>query len=596
MREFSTPLVIPPPTTGSITDDIIRNAREHPESVAFCRRTDAAWEGVTADRFHTDVRAVAKGLVAAGVEAGDRVAMLSRNRYEWTLFDYAIWYAGAVSVPVYETSSPAQVEWILENSGAVALVLESVEHVARLDEVRDRTPRLKQTWVLDDGAVERLTGIGEGTPDGQLDRRQAAVTPTSVATIIYTSGTTGDPRGCTLTHGNLMSEVAAALDALDDLFAADESSTVLFLPLAHVFSRVIQVGCVRARVRLGHSADAKSLAASLGEFRPTFILAVPRIFEKLFNTASQRARIDGKGSAFDKAVDAAIAYSRAIERGRPGPVLRARHAVYDRLVYTRIRESLGGACDVAISGGAPLGERLAHFYRGAGITVYEGYGLTETTAAVTVNRPGAARIGTVGQALGGTTVKVASDGELLVRGPQVMLGYWQDDAATSEVIDPDGWLHTGDLAEIDDEGFVRITGRCKEILVTAGGKNVAPADLEDHIRAHELVSQCIVVGDGRPFVAALVTLDPDAAARWASEHGKPPDMTVLSRDPDLRAEVQRAIDDANAKVSQAESIRKFLVLGRDWSEETGELTPSLKVRRSVVMRTARGEIERLYGQ
>ena len=435
MREYSTPLDLEVPTTGSLTDDIVTNAVEHPEAIAFSRHLGARWETVTAEEFHRQVRDVAKGLMAAGIEAGDRVALLSRTRYEWTLFDYAIWYAGAATVPVYETSSPAQVEWILADSGAAALVAEAPRHTVNLEEARPRLADLKHTWLIEEEAVADLTRLGQLVTDDDLDRRRSEVTPESVATVIYTSGTTGLPKGCTLTHGNFMFELTVALDALDDLFTQDESSTLLFLPLAHVFARVIQIGCVKARVRLGHSSDIKTLVTDLGDLHPTFILAVPRVFEKIFNTASQNARIDGKGAIFDRAADTAIAYSRALDRGRPGLLLRTRHALFDRLVYAKIRSALGGACTHAVSGGAPLGERLGHFYRGIGVTVLEGYGLTETTAAVTVNRPDASRVGSVGQPLAGTTLRVEADGEVLVRGGQVMRGYWNNPDATAEVLD-----------------------------------------------------------------------------------------------------------------------------------------------------------------
>ncbi len=397
-----------------------------------------------------------------------------------------------------------------------------------------------------------------------------------------------------LTHGNFLHELGAAVEELDELFDGEDAATLLFLPLAHVFARAIQVGAVRRRVRLGYSPDIRTLGADLASFRPTFLLAVPRVFEKIFNSASQKAAADGHGRLFDKAADTAIAWSRALEDGRPGRLLRARHALADRLVYAQLRAALGGRCRYAVSGGAPLGERLGHFYRGIGVTVLEGYGLTETTAAVTVNTPDALKIGTVGRPLGGTTVRVAEDGELQVRGGQVMSGYWADEAATAEALDGGRWLRTGDLGEIDDEGFVRITGRKKEILVTAGGKNVAPAGLEDHIRAHPLVSQCLVVGDGRPFVAALVTLDPDALAPWAEAHRKHGGPADLADDADLRAEIQSAVDDANRSVSQAESIRRFIVVPDDWTEEAGQLTPSLKLRRSVVMSELRREVDALY--
>ena len=594
MREYSAPLDVEVPLTGSLTDHIVANAKNHPERVAFSRQGGAGWQPVSSVAFHEQVRRIAKGLIAAGVEPGDRVALLSRTRYEWTLVDYALWYVGAVAVPIYETSSAAQVEWLLTDSGATGIFVESAEHRARLDPAQPPPPCLRHVWTLDDGALDDLEDAGTGISDRELDRRREAVTPTSVATVIYTSGTTDHPRGCSLTHGNFMFEVDAALSALAGLFERRDSSTLLFLPLAHVFARVIQVGAVKAGVRLGHAPDVKTLASELSTFEPTFLLAVPRVFEKLFNDASQDARINGRGGAFDKAVATAIAYSKALEEGGPGLLLRTRHALVDKLVYTRIRRALGGQCTQAISGGAPLGERLGHFYRGVGVQILEGYGLTETTAAVTVNRPGLVRVGSVGQPLAGTTVRVADDGELLVRGPQVMRGYWENPQASDEVLSPEGWLHTGDLGAIDDEGFVWITGRKKELLVTAGGKNVAPAPLEERIRAHPLVSQCLVLGDGRPFISALVTLEPAAAAQWAETHGRTAELAFLGDDPDVHREIQSAIDAANQSVSQAESVRRFAVLGRDWSEESGELTPSLKVRRSAVLHNYRQVVEDLY--
>ena len=590
MREYASPALTDVPSRGTLTDDVVRNAAEHPDTVAFSRRAGDRWLDVTAAEFLAQVTAVAKGLVACGVGPGDRVGLLSRTRYEWTLLDYAIWFAGAVSVPVYETSSADQVARILTHSGTRAVVVENAAHAARVRVGGGH----RQVWVLDDGAVETLTAAGATVGDDEIDVRREGMSADSLATIIYTSGTTGPPKGCMLTHGNFLHELGAAVEELDELFDGEDASTLLFLPLAHVFARAIQVGAVRRCVRLGYSPDIRTLSADLASFRPTFLLAVPRVFEKIFNSASQKAAADGHGKLFDKAADTAIAWSRALEDGRPGRFLRARHALADRLVYAQLRAALGGRCRYAVSGGAPLGERLGHFYRGIGVTVLEGYGLTETTAAVTVNTPDALKIGTVGRPLGGTTVRVAEDGELQVRGGQVMSGYWADEAATAEALDGGQWLRTGDLGEIDDEGFVRITGRKKEILVTAGGKNVAPAGLEDHIRAHPLVSQCLVVGDGRPFVAALVTLDPDALAPWAEAHHKQGGPADLADDPDLRAEIQSAVDDANRSVSQAESIRRFVVVPGDWTEEAGQLTPSLKLRRSVVMSELRREVDALY--
>jgi len=599
VREYSTPLSVTVPVVGSLTDDIVANGEQFPDAVALSRRTTpgAHWTDVTAAQFLHEVRLVAKGLVAAGVEPGDRVALLSKTRYEWTLVDYAIWYAGAVTVPVYETSSPEQVGWILTDSGARSVVVETPRHGALVGGLGDEV-HLDHVWMLDDpsgtGAVAELRALGETVDDATLEERRAAVQPDDAATIIYTSGTTGRPKGCVLTHGNFMFELEVATTELREIFEIEDASTLLFLPLAHVFARVIQVGAIKKRVRLGHSSDIRRLVDDFGEFRPTFVLAVPRVFEKLFNTASQRAASEGRGRVFDRATDVAIAYSQALDRGRVGPFLRLQHTLLDRLVYGRLRGALGGSCQYAVSGGAPLGERLGHFYRGIGMPVLEGYGLTETTAAITVNLPDALRVGSVGRPLGGTTIRVGDDGELLARGGQVLHRYWQDEAATREVLTPDGWLRTGDLGEIDAEGFVRITGRKKEILVTAGGKNVAPSVLEDRLRAHHLVSQCMVVGDGKPYIAALVTIDVEAFEPWAEQHGKRGPLAALTEDPDLLAEIQSAVDEANKAVSQAESIRRFAVLPVDWTEEGGQLTPSLKLRRNVVMREFRRDVESLY--
>ncbi|QZY28009.1 AMP-dependent synthetase/ligase [Nocardioides coralli] len=593
MREYSTPLATEIPTTGNLTDDVVTNARQHPDAVLFSRHDGETWHEVEAADFLAQVSAVAKGLVASGLEPGDRVALISRTRYEWTLLDYAIWFAGCVTVPLYETSSADQIAWILRDSGARAAVAETSDHVARVEAGRDELTDLRELWCLDDGAVAELRRLGERVTDDELEDRRTTATPLDLATLIYTSGTTGRPKGCMLTHGNFMFELGVATEELHELFE-EGAATLLFLPLAHVFARIIQIGAVKRRVRLGHTADIPRLVDRMGEFQPTFVLAVPRVFEKVFNTASQRATADGRGPLFDRAARAAMDWSRSLERGRPSLRVRAEHAVFSRLVYPQLRLALGGRCRHAISGGAPLGERLGHFYRGIGLTVLEGYGLTETTAALTVNLPDAVKVGTVGRPLPGTSVRVAEDGELLFRGGQVFPGYWNDEDATRATLERDGWFHTGDVGEVDEEGFVRITGRKKEILVTAGGKNVSPAVLEDRVRAHALVSQCLVVGDGQPFIAALVTLDAEAVEAWAQAHAPGHAVADLVDHPDLRAEVQAAIDDANQAVSKAESIRKFAILAHDWTEEGGQLTPSLKLRRSVVTRESRAEIAALY--
>ncbi len=582
------------PSTGNLTDDVVRNARERATSVQFSRRSaTGAWEDVTMAGFLAEVSAVAKGLIAAGIEPGDRIALISKTRYEWTLLDYAIWFAGAVTVPIYETSSAEQVRWILSDSGARAVVAETGAHLARLNEVRGGLDDLNHVWSITDNAVGTLTRLGGDITDEQLEARRTTAQPADVATLIYTSGTTGQPKGCVLTHGNFMFELGVAVDELERLFHDDDGSTLLFLPLAHVFARIIQVGCVKSRTRMGHTADIKQLLPDLAEFQPTFILAVPRVFEKVFNTASQRAAADGRGKIFDAAADTAIAYSRGLERGKVPLAVRAKHAVFDKLVYGKLRSALGGSCQYAVSGGAPLGERLGHFYRGIGLVVLEGYGLTETTAALSANLPDATKIGTVGRPLPGTAVRVADDGELLFKGGQVMTGYWRNEQATAEVLE-DGWFHTGDIGEVDDEGFIRITGRKKEIIVTAGGKNVAPAVLEDRLRAHLLVDQCVVVGDGQPFIGALITLDRESVPTWAESHGKSKNVRDLVDDPDLRAEIEAAVDEANKAVSRAESIRKFTILADEWTEEGGQLTPSLKLKRNVVLREFKDDVAALY--
>ncbi|MGJ9411983.1 AMP-dependent synthetase/ligase [Aeromicrobium sp. CF4.19] len=571
---------------GDLTLDILDRLQSDPDSVALARRGPDGWTDVLLRELHAEVVQAAKGLLGAGVRPGDRVVLLSKTRYEWTVLDYAIWWVGAATVPVYETSSAEQIGWILADSGAVAAVVETGEHRQRLELARGETSSLEHVWTIeatntDRPALEALAGAAADVTDDELEQARGTVGSETLATLIYTSGTTGRPKGCCLTHGNFRAELDGALEQLPDLFGRENASTLLFLPLAHVFARIIQVGAIRSGARLGHTADVKDLVEHLGEFQPTFVLAVPRVFEKVFNSASAKAYAEGKGRIFDRAVKTAIAHSKARDDGRPGPLLRARHALFDRLVYGKLRDALGGHAEWAISGGAPLGERLAHFYRGIGVTVLEGYGLTETTAALCVNTPDEQRIGTVGRPFPGTEARVAGDGELLFRGPQVFSGYWRNDDATAEVLDPDGWFATGDIGDVDDDGYVRVTGRKKEILVTAGGKNVAPAVLEDRVRAHSYVSQCLVVGDGKPFIAALVTIDTES---WEGS----------LEDPGLQAEVQKAVDEANTQVSQAESIRTFVILQDDWTEDNGYLTPSFKVKRNAVLRDYHDTVEALF--
>jgi long-chain acyl-CoA synthetase len=595
VQEFSVPPVVTLEAATNLTDLVWDNAETAPETVQFSRRTPEGWRDVTCAAFRDEVAALAKGLIAAGIQPGDRIALMSKTRYEWTLVDFAIWAAGGVTVPIYETSSPEQVQWILADSGALAVVVETDAHAATVADVRDRTPELNEVWQITDGGLDRLVASGAGTPDERVEERRRSAGADDTATIIYTSGTTGRPKGCVLTHRNLYSDAANAVAVLPELFLGD-AATLLFLPLAHSFARLIQTATICARCRMGHAPDVKNLVADLADFQPTFVLGVPRVFEKVYNGAKQRAHADGKGSIFDRAERVAVAYSEARDKGGPGLLLRAEHALFDRLVYGRLRAALGGRCTAAISGGAPLGTRLAHFFRGIGVTVLEGYGLTETSPAIAANLYGATRIGTVGRPLPGVTVRVTDDGEILAKGEIVFPGYWNNEAATDEVLDSDGWFHTGDLGALDDDGYLRITGRKKEIIVTAGGKNVAPAVLEDRLRAHPLISQCIVVGDRQPFIAALVTIDEEAWPKWLAEHGKSGDAAVadLREDKDLRNTVQRAVDEANKAVSRAEAIRVFRILPHDWTEETGELTPSLKVKRNVVMKEHADEIAAIY--
>jgi long-chain acyl-CoA synthetase len=598
VREYSLPALVERSPDRNLTDMIVRNARR-PDLMSFSRKVDGRWQDVSAQQFRDEVVAVAKGLLASGVGPGDRVGLMSRTRYEWTLCDYAIWFAGAVVVPIYETSSAEQVEWILADSGAVACFVESPRHAEIVESVRGQLSALRSVWTLDGvdgGGIDGLKASGGEVDDAELDRRRSTATHDDIATIVYTSGTTGRPKGCEVTHGNLLFELENVTRALPELFHQADGATLLFLPLAHIFARIIEVGCVLAQQRLGHVPDVKTLLPDLAEFQPTYLLSVPRVFEKVFNSASQKAHAEGKGKIFDAAAGVAIAYSQARDAGGAGLTLRVKHAVFDRLVYGKLRAVLGGRAQWAVSGGAPLGERLGHFFRGIGVTVIEGYGLTETTGAATFNRADELRVGTVGRPIPGGAVRITDEGEVVIFGGHVFPGYWRNDVATAEAFTEDGWFHTGDLGELDGDGFLRITGRKKEIIVTAAGKNVAPAVLEDRIRAHYLVSQVLIVGDAQPYIAALVTIDPEAFPAWKAKAGKPAEATVadLVDDADLRAEVQAAIDEGNKAVSKAESVRRFRILPVDLTEANGYLTPSLKVKRNVVTKEFAAEIDALY--
>ncbi|MYS18966.1 long-chain acyl-CoA synthetase [Streptomyces sp. DvalAA-14] len=601
--------LVAPPERGSLADIPFTNAAEAPGETVLSRKdADGRWQDVGAAVFAQEVTAVAKGLIAAGLKSGDRLAIMARTSYAWTLLDFAGWAAGLITVPIYPTSSASQAAWILADSGAAGCVVENVEQSRLITGRRGDLPGLRQLWQLDAGAVDQIVADGRALPDALVTARRQGLGPASTATLIYTSGTTGRPKGCVLTHGNFFAEVDNSIELLQPVFTAvstEPPSTLLFLPLSHVFGRMVAVGCLRARVRLGHapSIATEDLLADLAGFRPTFLLAIPYVLEKVYNTGRATAEKLGRAASFDRAAGVAQRYGEALlarQTGAgPGPSLglRLAHALYDPLVYRRIRAALGGKVRYAICGGSPLGRRLASFYAGAGVTVFEGYGLTETTAAATVTPPLRPRLGTVGWPLPGTAVRIAGDGEVLLRGGQIFAGYWGPSGLPSGAPGggADGWFATGDLGELDADGYLTITGRKKEILITSGGKNVAPAPLEDRLRAHPLVGQCMVVGDNRPFVAALLTLEPDGLAHWQRMHHKEGlRPTALAEDPELIAELQSAVDDANSTVSRAESIRTFRVLPVDFTEEGGHLTPSMKLKRSAVLRDFAAEVEALY--
>ena len=597
MHQYGAPPLARVAASESLAAAVFRRADAEPATATLRRRApDGGWRDVTAGEFRAEVASLALGLIAAGIAPGDRVALMSRTRYEWTLIDYAVWAVGAVTVPVYETSSAEQVEWILRDSAARAVFAETDAHERVISSVRASLPGLEHLWRIDD--VETLARSGSDLSADVLAQRLAATTAADLATIVYTSGTTGRPKGCELSHGCLLTDVRNAVAALPELFERPGASTLLFLPLAHVFARIIQVGMLDAGAVLGHWPDPNTLADGLAEFRPTFVLAVPRVFEKIYYIAQRQASTSRAGAwIFAAAARAAVEWSRAAATGGPaGPLRAARHRAFDLLVYRRLRAAAGGQVSYAISGGGPLSERLGHFFRGAGITVLEGYGLTEATGAATVNRPTRNRIGTVGPPLPGVAIRIAADGEILIRGGGVFGGYWRNPGATRDVLDDDGWLHTGDVGALDDDGMLRVTGRRKELIVTAGGTNVAPAVLEERIRAHPLISHCLVVGDGRPYVGCLITLDPEEVGLWRRRHGRPAAASAqdLAADSDLVADLQHAVDEANKAVSRAESVRRFRILPGDFTEAAGYLTPSDKVRRTAVARDFAADIEALY--
>ncbi|RVW05626.1 AMP-dependent synthetase/ligase [Rhodococcus xishaensis] len=603
MSEFSVPATFTIPEDASAVDSVFDHAQTKPGHIVYRRLVNGSWTNVSAGEFADQVTAVAKGLIADGVQPGDRVALMSATRYEWQLIDYAIWAAGAVTVPIYETSSADQVRWILEDSGAVGLIVETDKHSKTVAEVAEAAPDLRGVLQIESsqpggGAVAILTARGADISDDEVRARVQGLKAADPATLIYTSGTTGRPKGCQLTHANLIAQSKSIIaSSLGGLLTTPGASTLMFLPLAHVLARAVSIAAFDAGASVGHTSDIPNLVPTFAEFKPDFILSVPRVFEKVYNSARQKARSEGRGKIFDAAAATAVAWSEAQDKGGPGLLLNLKHAVFDKLVYSKLRAALGGKCQLAISGGAPLGARLGHFFRGIGITIYEGYGLTETTAAVAVNTIGNQKVGTVGRPLDGNAVRIAEDGEIMLRGPVVFSGYWHNEAATKEAIE-DGWFHTGDLGTVDPDGYISITGRKKEIIVTAGGKNVAPAQLEDHLRAHPLISQAIVVGDQKPFIGALITIDAEALPGWNERNGKPAATAVaeLLADADLNAEIDEAVAEANKLVSQAEAIKKYRILPVDFTEETGELTPTMKLKRNVVHESFADDIASLYAK
>ncbi|MCS5498698.1 AMP-dependent synthetase/ligase [Cnuibacter physcomitrellae] len=594
MKEYSTPAVVTADPEANCTDLLVERVRLSPDAPLFAVPDGTGWRDITSAEFLARVTAVAKGLIAAGIQPGDKIGLMCRTRYEWSVIDFATWFAGAVLVPIYETSSPTQVAWNLSDSGATAIIVETAEHFARFDEVRADLPAVTTVWQVDLGDLDKLASSGVDVPDEEVERRRRLAKGSDLATLIYTSGTMGRPKGCILTHSNFVELSRNAAVAMSDVVKPG-ASTVLFITTAHVFARFISVMSVHAGVKVGHQADTKRLLEALGSFKPTFLLAVPRVFEKVYNSAEQKAESGGKGKIFRRAAETAVAHSEALDAGRVPLGLKLRFALFDKLVFAKLRAALGGRVEYAVSGSAPLGHHLGHFYRSLGVKILEGYGLTETTAPATVNLADRFKIGTVGPALPGVGLRLADDGEIHVKGINVFGGYWQNPEATAEVMDGE-WFKTGDLGSIDEDGFLTITGRKKEIIVTAGGKNVAPAALEDPIRSNPLVGQVVVVGDKRPFISALVTLDTEMLPVWLGNNGQRADMTVTeaAQNPAVLAEIQRAVDEANKNVSRAESIRKFVILENDLTEASGHLTPKLSIKRAVIVKDYAATIDAIY--
>ena len=592
--QFDTPALVPADPQANTTQVLLDRVRDTPNGALFSLPVDGGWQDVTSTEFYNQVVALAKGFIASGIRPGDRVGLMCKTRYEWTLVDFAMWFAGAALVPIYETSAPSQIQWILEDSEAVALIVETPDHLKRFEEIRSDAPYVHSVWQIDAGDLEALVIAGTGISDEEVEERRSSLHGSDLATLIYTSGSTGKPKGCVLTHSNFLELSRNARAAVPEV-VNPQSSTLLFITTAHIFARFISILAIEGGVKVGHQGDTTQLLPSMQSFKPTFLLAVPRVFEKVYNASEQKAEAGGKGNIFRAAAATAIEYSKAEMAGHIPLGLKLKFKVMDKLVLSKLRAALGGRCTYAISGSAPLGDRLGHFYHALGLVVLEGYGLTETTAPISINLPSKFVIGTVGPALPGCSVRLGEDGEIEAAGINVFKEYWKNPQATADTFH-DGWFKTGDIGEIDKDGYITITGRKKEILVTSGGKNVAPAFLEDPIRANPVISQVVAVGDAKPFISALITLDPEMLPMWLTNNKMNPEMSLAeaAKNPAVIAEVQAAVDRANARVSRAESIRKFTILPGQFTEESGHLTPKMSIKRNVIVKDYANEIEAMY--
>ena len=596
MKEFSTPAVVPADPSINASQLLVDRVAKDPHGALFALPTaDGGWQDLTTAEFHTQVVALAKGFMAAGVQAGDKIGFMCKTRYEWTLVDFSLWFAGAIMVPIYETSSPSQIQYNLEDSEAVGIIVETADHFQRFDEIAGDAPAVKNVWKMHTGDLDKLSAGGSSISDAELEARRTTAQGSDMATLIYTSGSTGQPKGCILTHSNFVELVRNSAVAMKEVVRPGATS-LLFITTAHIYARFISILAVHTGTRIGHQADTKQLLASLGSFKPTFLLAVPRVFEKVFNSAEQKAEVGGKGKIFRAAADTAVAYSEALDAGSVPLGLKLKFLVFDRLVLSKLKAAMGGNVVYAVSGSAPLSTRLGHFYRSLGIKILEGYGLTETTAPSTENLVTKFKIGTCGPALPGVSVRTADDGEVQIKGVNVFDGYWKNEAATTESFTSDGWFRTGDIGELDDDGYLTITGRQKEIIVTAGGKNVSPNYLEDPIRSNPIVSQVVVAGDQKPFISALITLDSEMIDTWLSNNGVSEKLSLdeATKHPTVVAEVQRAVDAANSRVSRAESVRKFAILPTEFTEASGHLTPKMSIKRAEILRDFEAELEALY--